>query len=138
MASGIDITEQHEALEKMERSEASLSAGLSQSEDRAPIPTNRRQSRRKNYPYLQLIGPVRGRQLPHANEYQEVRCRDISPSGFSYFTETPPDYQELVVALGAYPLQLYLTAQIIHVNRFLKEGQNMMLVGCEYTSRVDL
>jgi len=149
VASGIDITEQHAALESLERAEASVSKLASQQADRAardgqsdedppPIPHNRRRSLRKAFPYIQLIGPMRDGQLPHSDEFQEVRCRDISPSGFSFITKSPPDYQELVVALGAYPSQLYLTAQIMHVNRHRQSGQDLMLVGCSYTSRVDL
>lgn len=149
VASGIDITEQHEALANLERAEANVSRmsarengdGLPDGRaghDQPPIPRNRRRSLRKEFPYIQLVGPMRAGKLPHADEFKEVRCRDISPTGFSYITKSPPDYQELVVALGAYPSQLYLTAQIMHVNRYRQEEQDLMLVGCAYTSRVHL
>ena len=149
VASGIDITEQHDALESLERFEASGLNGLSHKgdgesndgqaiEDPPPIPKNRRRSRRRDFLCSQLIGPMYDGRLPHADEYQQVGCRDISPSGFSFFTRTPPDYRELVVAFGAYPSQLYLTAKVIHVNRHQENGQDLMVVGCQYMSRVDL
>jgi PAS domain S-box-containing protein len=160
MASGIDITELHAAQESLEQSELIISNMLSHknaaaSEDpppvqatedpppvepseRPPVPKNRRRTHRKDFPYFQLIGPIHNKRLPRADEYLEVRCRDISPTGFSFITQTPPDYQELVVALGAYPSQLYLTAEIIHVNRHREYGHDLVLVGCQYTSRINL
>jgi PAS domain S-box-containing protein len=171
VASGIDITEQHAALESLEQSEVLISNMLSSlktespagqafddppavaaSEDPAPVdeppvqapeelppvPKNRRRTHRKDFPYFQLIGPIHNGRLPTADEYQEVRCRDISPTGFSYIAQVPPNFQELVVSLGAYPSQMYLTAEIIHVNRHREYGQNLVLVGCQYTSRIQL
>jgi len=149
MASGIDTTEQYAAQERLKQSEVLIAnmreevesyAGQEQAEQ-PPIPKNRRLTIRTEFPYFQLIGPIHNGQLPHADEYREVLCRDISPTGFAFIAQVPPDFQEMVVALGAYPSQLYLTAKIIHVNRHDEQdeqGEDLLLVGCEFTSRIHL
>jgi PAS domain S-box-containing protein len=154
MASGIDTTKQRAVLENQQMEEVFVSNILTyKKEEESPAgppgeddPTtdnrlsvpNRRQKLRTDFPYFQLIGPILNGQLPQADDYQEVRCRDISPTGFAYVAKEPPNYQALIVALGAYPSQVYLTAEIVHVNRQSEYGKDMVLVGCQYTSRIEI
>jgi len=156
VASGIDITEQQKALKKLDelvsvnrRSElvASPSAKLNRAPVHSPpAKANRSESRgvehraypRRAYPYKQSIGACRDGHLPSRDDFFEVRCRDISPRGFSYVTDVPPNFFELVVTFGSRPSQLFLQARVVHVSPIVHEGRDCLLVGCEYIQRVEL
>ena len=53
---------------------------------------DRRRQTRRAYPYIQVIAPMHDDQLPKLSAYKEIRCRDISPQGFSYVASRPPEY----------------------------------------------
>lgn len=106
-----------------------------------PLPglatSERRGAPRRSYQYRQLIAPVVGDTLPDGHEFIEVECNDIAVGGFSYLCSNPPQSDTLVVALGAPPRLIYLTAQIVHVNRVRRQGRRVYLVGCCYTGRAE-
>lgn len=154
IVNGIDITEQHEALAKLGRLDTALReyregevANRPGQQVALPGPDEtlrdsqeveeQRSHRRRAYPYIQAIGPCRDGKLPELLEFYEVRCRDISPRGFSFMTPEPPDFLELVVTFGSPPSQLFLRARIVHVTPILHEGRNVLLIGCEYIDRVE-
>jgi PAS domain S-box-containing protein len=156
IASGIDVTDQYNALEKLDELSGESRAsqenaarkvrGADMSEtkevERHTPPgeqvTEHRSYPRRSYPYLQSIGVCRSGRLPEQDEFFEVRCRDISPRGFSYVTDVAPDFFEFIVALGSPPSQLFLQSRVVHVSPLVHEGRNCLLVGCQYIERIEL
>lgn len=156
IASGIDITQQHKAFERLDelssmacKLDAKAATKLEQAaRPRAePLKDHRPPSQRsieyrayprRSYPYVQAIGICRDGTLPKREEFFDVRCRDISSRGFSYVTDVAPDFFEFVVTFGSPPAQLYLRSRIVHVSPLVHEGRNCLLVGCEYIERVEV
>jgi len=99
------------------------------------VTSDRRRAPRRSYRYRQLIAPVVDDTLPDRHEFTEVECNDIAVGGFSFLSSKPPQSDTLVVALGAPHRLIYLTAQIVHINRVRRDGRWNYLVGCCYTGR---
>jgi len=107
-----------------------------------PLPegvhSDRRKRLRRSYPYVQRIAPMYQDRLPRRDQFEEMRCRDISASGFSFLSPTEPDYDYIVVALGVAPLFTYLAAEVRHSTPVKRDGRDLFLVGCTYTGRLAL
>ncbi len=154
LATGIDVTESHEVLEKVERVlRASRNAGHSLAElgvtggpdesgsgefSRLPLPPNveRRGRPRRSYQYRQKVAEVVDGLLPKPSDFREVFCNDISAGGFSFLAENAPGSDTFVVALGIPPRVIYVTVQVAHITQIERDGNRMLLVGCEYIKRV--
>src|ERR1700674_324967 len=80
-----------------------------------PIAMGRRDSPRVAYAHLQWVAPWTDGQMPARHKFQEVCCRDISTSGFSYFSAVVPKSKNVVVALGSRSLLKGVVAEVIHV-----------------------
>jgi PAS domain S-box-containing protein len=158
VASGIDITDRCEAVERAVRAEAQaadarrmaaelkqrINAGeqsLVQPEVAGRLPQgvdyDRRARPRRKYPYLQLIAPLEGTKLPPDADFQEQHCYDISSRGFAYLLPAPPPYEKVVVAFGAAPSVVYLTADIRHATLREIDGKPQYVIGCRYTGRLN-
>jgi PAS domain S-box-containing protein len=163
VGSGIDVTLQCEAMENLERAEAEaeqarkalgeLRAQLDNGDlvrlgkhltpmrrgDVLPpeVKEDRRIHRRRAYPYVQIIAPVINNRLPELHQFYDVRCRDISPRGFSFLLSEPPAHQQYVVAFGAYPSQIFLVVKTMHYSSYRIDDRDMYLVGCRYVARAD-
>jgi PAS domain S-box-containing protein len=165
VGTSVDITDKYVALEQLERSQATaeeaqrsvielkerivrgdiVSAGqespdafLQNPSGALPdgIAEERRSRNRRAFPYIQVVAPFDDGKLPERTLFREVRCRDISPTGFSYLTPVAPDYKRLVVAFGAPPALMYLAAEVVHVSPFVFNGCNVFVVGCRYMGRL--
>lgn len=97
---------------------------------------NRRQSPRRPFQYRQQVAPYHGGSLPGKASFREVECQDISSTGFSFLSSQLPDFDSIVVALGAAPQQIYLWAHI--VSRFpLDDGPAPLYrIGCRFVGPV--
>jgi PAS domain S-box-containing protein len=158
IASGVDITDRCEAVERSVRAEAlaqdarrlaaelkqRIAAGeqsMVQPEIAGRLPQgvdyDRRARPRRKYPYLQLIAPLRGEQLPPDTEFQEQHCYDISSRGFAFLLPQPPPYEKVVVAFGAAPSVVYLTADVRHSTLREIDGKPQYVIGCRYTGRLN-
>lgn len=158
VATGIDITDRCEAVERAVRAETmaqdarrmcnDLKERIRSSEhvlsdnqlgaSRLPrgIDYDRRAKTRREYPYIQQIAPLRGRDLPDESEFAEMKCRDISSRGFSFYSPRRPDYDKIVVAFGAGATRVFLTADVRHVTPKDVDGRKQYLIGCRYTGRI--
>ena len=96
---------------------------------------DRRNGRRKGYEAMQWLAPFEPGRPIRRESFREVRCRDISLGGFSYFLLERPDYDEVVVALGAYPNMTYVRAKVMHVAKDLPTP-GTYLVGCRFAERL--
>ena len=131
----------------------------------------RRVHQRMQFRCMQMIAPLRGGKLPSAEDFFEVHCNDLTPSGFSFFFPRNPNFVRLVIALEKpdEPREtIYLTAEIRNRHKVVfckdtgeyenfdnssivcgehyesnnassvpKAGEDMILVGCLFTGRVD-
>lgn len=96
----------------------------------------RRASARRPFAFRQHVAPYHGGSLPGKASFREVECQDISSTGFSFLSSQLPDFDSLVVALGAPPRLTYLQAQI--VNRFpVHDGMAPLYrIGCRFAGQV--
>jgi PAS domain S-box-containing protein len=135
---GIDVTRQREM-----EAELALAKGeeIDSTEPRPfkvipQVPKdNRRVRTRRSFPYVQTIAPMVGGEMPPEHRFRPVRCRDISPTGFSFLSPTPPDFQDLMVALGGETTTTYLAARVMHATIVERDNKVAYIVGCRYLSR---
>jgi PAS domain S-box-containing protein len=99
------------------------------------VDVERRRHPRRPFPYKQRIAVVVDGKLPDPKTFTDVQCKDIAAAGFSFFSATPPGSDTLVVALGVPPKVTHLVAQVIHVTRVERRGQQKFLIGCNYIGR---
>ena len=155
VCSGIDVTEKHEVLDRLAHAEDEVretqqslaelqermeAEGLTGDADKNGPATpkvfvERRNQKRRAYPYVQIVAPLVDGKLPDAGSFFEVRCHDISPGGFSFLVSQPTSDHDYVVAFGTPPALHYLTARVVHVTPYRHNDQDMFLVGCAYTGR---
>ena len=73
--------------------------------------------------------------MPSKASFKQIRCRDIAAGGFSYATLEEPDFDRVVVALGSAPALTCLTAEVVHVTRYERDGSVRFILGCRYLGR---
>ncbi len=74
----------------------------------------RRRCPRQPFPVVRQIAQAAGDHLPEQAAFFPVRCRDLSPDGFSFLAKTRPEFRSLVLALDAPPETIYLAAEVRH------------------------
>ena len=83
-------------------SEPQPDAVAGDSDPKATVRGNdRRVSTRLRFPHKQYVAPYHGGCLPSRVSFKEVACQDISPTGFSFLSSQPPDFESLVVRWGS-------------------------------------
>ena len=97
---------------------------------------DRRTEHRQRYAALQYMAPYRDGRLPVEAKFEQILCRDLSPSGFSYLAEEFPACEHLVVALAGDGF-LFLTAQVMRRKQVQLKNKAMWLVGCRFLSRLE-
>jgi hypothetical protein len=124
-------------------------------------PVERRAAERHTFSATERIAPYRGGRFPDEGEFVEVRCHDLSQTGFSFFLPAPPDFKSLVVAFGTPPELIYAVAEVMRFSRVLLHpsglleevgdppegassrlshghtGRPMVLVGCRLVKRLE-
>ena len=119
---------------------SALNARLAEVRDRLvadEAPRERRRADRRPYSYVQLIAPYRG-EMPNEPVFQEVRCHDLSTSGFSFLAARRPSFEFMVVELGVSPNVIYIIARIRRVAEIANGAEIQYLIGCEFQNRVHL
>lgn len=97
---------------------------------------NRRNRDRKTYQCIQRLAPLVTGHTPALAEFQEVKCQDLSPGGFSFLCAQPPEHETYVVELGKPPVLIYVTARVVHVSELRADSLVQFLVGCRFTGRL--
>ncbi|HVX12811.1 MAG TPA: PilZ domain-containing protein [Pirellulales bacterium] len=97
---------------------------------------DRRAGDRSAYRCVQRIAPLIGEQVPPLADFYEVKCQDLSPGGFSFTCDTPPDYENYAVELGKSPVLIYVTARVVHVSELRQAQRVQFLAGCRFTGRL--
>ena len=102
---------------------------------RRPRLFERRNGERQAYPYVQrLISCSAAR--PEAWNVADVRCHDVSRSGFSYWSEERPGNEHVVVDLGAGDDCWRMLAEVRHATMVSCFDRPLHLVGCRILRRV--
>ncbi|MCG8584628.1 MAG: hypothetical protein MI757_07955, partial [Pirellulales bacterium] len=96
---------------------------------------DRREKPRRAYPYVQLLAPIYDGKMPQKSSFAKIRCRDIAAGGFSFAMRDEPNFNQVVVAFGTGPKLTYLTAEVVHVTRYEREGSVRFILGCRYLGR---
>lgn len=119
----------------------SAQIALADGADETPPPDSEselRSSRRHRYRHDQFISPMTDGTLPTMGDFFKVDCRDISGGGISFYLDSPPDFDTLVVAIGRRSAPAHFAARIAHVAKVEHTGRTQYLVGCQFTERVYL
>jgi hypothetical protein len=95
---------------------------------------------RRRHPRLdffgsQWIAPFSGGALPEQAVFLEVRCLDVSTSGFSFATSERPDFRSIIIRFQVGGAPMYLTARIVDCRPYDAAGVSSFRVGCEFTGR---
>jgi hypothetical protein len=96
---------------------------------------DRREGTRRSYDCIQLLAPYDADVLPKQDDFRQVQCRDLSPSGFSFIAHRQPTTDHVVVALGAVPFKFFV-AKIVHSGRSENTLGEDYLVGCRFVRRL--
>lgn len=150
VGTGIDVTEQHELAERLERTQAladnavrslnSLRLGSATQENRGEtagveVRVDRRRKDRLPFRYKQCLAPILDGRMPTPDMFYEVCCHDLSSRGFSYRSASVPDYRQLLIVLGRKGRLIHVIAEIVHVTPTNIDGEPIFLVGCRYRGR---
>ena len=85
---------------------------------------------------LQYVAPYVEGRLPGSADFMQVRCHDLSLGGFSFLSDYPPDYEQVIVALGSSP-PILMSARVAHHSPTTVDGQACHLVGCQFIARIE-
>jgi hypothetical protein len=104
--------------------------------------SERRKRARKPYSCAQRISPIRveGERRIHSPFFM-VPCCDLNQGGFSFLLPHPPDFRELVVALGEPPQEIVMLAAVAHWHQVeqrqgKKRTPRAFHVGCRFMRRL--
>lgn len=97
--------------------------------------SDRRDRDRNSFQCVQRLAPLTGDELPPMAAFEEVKCQDLSPGGFSFLSPTAPEHEDYVVELGKSPVLIYVTARVVHVSELRLRSKSQYLVGCRFTGR---
>jgi hypothetical protein len=95
----------------------------------------RRNRGRNSFDCVQRLAPLSSDELPPMAAFEDVKCQDLSPGGFSFLSAIAPEHEDYVVELGKSPVLIYVTARVVHVSELRLRSQSQYLVGCRFTGR---
>jgi hypothetical protein len=94
----------------------------------------------KRYPYdcyQQLATWAAGDPAPIMEQFTRVRCHDISVSGISFFWPQVPDFESVIISIGAGEKVIFMHAQICDHKAVYMHNDVSYLVHCHYRRRMD-
>jgi hypothetical protein len=94
--------------------------------------SERREGPRHPYECKQLLAPYDGVALPNQKDFFWVECKNLSSRGMSFLLPGPPEFKNVVVALGGAPF-IFLLARIVY---FGVEGRHYVC-GCRFHKRIN-
>lgn len=96
----------------------------------------RRRSPRYSFEAVEWVAPIKDGNFPGLGDFLPVRCCDISKSGFSFWLDMPPNFDELVVRIQKGTGAVFVEAKVMHVTPHVVGGAQEFLVGCRFTKRL--
>ena len=98
-------------------------------------PRDKRSKQRYSFPIMQPMGAIVNGRMPSPHQFHPACCINISRSGFAFYEDTAPDYDELVIALGVTSEPNYLIASVVQAIPVQKDGRSAYRIGCRFTGR---
>jgi len=107
---------------------------LASSTDRFSVDDSPR--RRYTYHSYQRVFPIEVPGLPPSTGMaRTVRCHDISVHGISFFWPDDPDFDHLVISLGADDKPIWMLAEVMQSKAVFMHDEIRTLVGCRFVGR---
>lgn len=131
-----DSTSTPSRLTATSEDDARLYALVHDALEKNATPSERRDGKRGNFTCQQLVAPYAGGAFPDQADFQHVECCDLSTAGFSFLTNSPPDTDRLIVALGRVPFNFFI-AEIANRKPLMLDGQRTYRVGCQFRQRIE-
>ena len=127
IATGVDRTNEHDTLKRLIEAETKAQEAQESAErlSNSAVQASGRERREHNrnpYPTLQSIAPFDGHSRPALSDYMEVRCRDITPGGFSFFLRERPSFSKIIVVFGGGGPAIPLISEIVHVTEIPRDS----------------
>lgn len=104
-------------------------------EQRSVTHANRRGGERRAFPFMQLLSPYDGVQLPGTEQLRVVRCHDLSPNGFSFRAKEPLQVRHVIIGLGRIPFQFFV-ADVVRMERVETPEGSCYHMGCRFVRRI--
>ena len=79
----------------------------------------RRGQPRHAYRALQRVAAYDGRWFPTPEEFVDVQCHDLTPSGFSFLFSRRPAFKSLVACFQGAGATVHIEAEVVQVSRAL-------------------
>ncbi len=105
--------------------------------DAFAMTSDRRLRERRPYEVMQQMAPCPDGKLPPLTSFRPVRCHDLSSSGVSFDTTTPPLDEFVALALGGGKDVVYLRARVANSFRVNAGGGAVFRIGCEFLNRLN-
>jgi len=103
----------------------------------APVKSQRRSRERHPFPCDQSVAFLINQRMPFAKEFEQVRCRDLSEGGVSFYYDEPPLCNQLVLGLGLENHPSYFLCDVRHWSR-VRGAPAAYCIGCKFVRRVTL
>ena len=94
----------------------------------------------RRYPYeceQQVATWEPGDPPPTIHDFQTVRCHDISVDGISFFWPQQPDFETVIISIGAGDKLIFMHAQLSDDKAVFMHREVAFLVRCRYVRRMD-
>jgi hypothetical protein len=102
--------------------------------EKADPSEEQREHPRKPSPLRHRIAAYRREVRPEKLSFRWIRCCDTSPSGFSFWSKSPPAGNELVLDLTGRDNAGFMLAQVKNVRQ---AGEGRYLIGCQIVRRLN-
>ena len=97
---------------------------------------DRRRAVRIGYQVTYYVADSLGDHIPPVAKFREVRGHDLSPIGISFYAETAPKSEDLVLMFKGKDSQSYMSAKVVYHRRCMVDGERCFMVGCEFVRRL--
>jgi hypothetical protein len=94
-----------------------------------------RRDERRSFPYVQMLAPFDGRNMPAPEMFRQINCHDISGKSLTFFAPAPPNFDHLVLALGLAPF-IFIAGRLSHFIPIDEGDQIHYLVDCKFLKRI--
>lgn len=94
-----------------------------------------RRDARRSFPYVQMLAPFDGRNMPAPEAFRQIQCHDISGKSLTFFAPAPPNFDHLVLALGLAPF-IFIAGRMSHFIPIDEGDRIHYLVDCKFLRRI--
>lgn len=100
-----------------------------------PWESDRRSADRRVFLCQQHVAFLAEGEVPGANDFQQVRCLDLSPYGLSFLLDQEPRTKCLMLAFGEPTTGKLISAEVVRVEAVTIDGRAAYRIGCRFLWR---